>query len=676
LAVKNIALIGHNGAGKTTLADNILYIAGETNRQGKVDDGTSLFDYNPDEISRKFSISLSLATFKNKDININLIDLPGFMDFWGEVFSGLSVIGSAILVIDAQSGIEVGTEKLWEYTRERNIPLIIFVNKLGKENTNFETLFASLKSDFGSGIFPLTFPIGSFTDLKGIVNIFNKKAYINGKETDIPEELVPTFNKYRNLLVESVSEIDDALMEKYINEEELTEDEIRNGVKSGILSGKIYPVLAGDALSGIGVKSFMDMIYSILPSYKDRKIKGLKDGKEVEVSPNGQFSGFVFKTIFEPHLGEMNLIKVFSGSLEAGSEVFNVNKKKSEKINQIYLLKGKERVETEKLSAGEIGALVKLKNTETSDTLSDKNYNITYPAIEFPPTSIALAIVPKTKGDEEKVSAALTKIHQEDPSFSYGYDPETKQTLIYGLGEMHLDVIIGTLKRKFAVEVGVERPLVKYRETIKSVAEAQGKYKKQTGGRGQYGDVWLKIEPSKEKEFEFINKIVGGVVPSKYIPSVEKGVKEALSKGMLAGYPVMNIQVTIYDGSYHPVDSSDIAFKIAGSMAFKNAVQKANPVILEPVLEIEVTVPEEYMGDVIGDLNSRRGQILGMDRAGKYQKIKAYVPDGEMYKYSTQLRSITQGKGTFTQKFAYYQEMPREIQDKMVEKRAEEKEER
>ena len=676
MAVKNIALIGHNGAGKTTLADNILYIAGETNRQGKVDDGTSLFDYNPDEISRKFSISLSLATFKNKDININLIDLPGFMDFWGEVFSGLSVIGSAILVIDAQSGIEVGTEKLWEYTRERNIPLIIFVNKLGKENTNFETLFASLKSDFGSGIFPLTFPIGSFTDLKGIVNIFNKKAYINGKETDIPEELVPTFNKYRNLLVESVSEIDDALMEKYINEEELTEDEIRNGVKSGILSGKIYPVLAGDALSGIGVKSFMDMIYSILPSYKDRKIKGLKDGKEVEVSPNGQFSGFVFKTIFEPHLGEMNLIKVFSGSLEAGSEVFNVNKKKSEKINQIYLLKGKERVETEKLSAGEIGALVKLKNTETSDTLSDKNYNITYPAIEFPPTSIALAIVPKTKGDEEKVSAALTKIHQEDPSFSYGYDPETKQTLIYGLGEMHLDVIIGTLKRKFAVEVGVERPLVKYRETIKSVAEAQGKYKKQTGGRGQYGDVWLKIEPSKEKEFEFINKIVGGVVPSKYIPSVEKGVKEALSKGMLAGYPVMNIQVTIYDGSYHPVDSSDIAFKIAGSMAFKNAVQKANPVILEPVLEIEVTVPEEYMGDVIGDLNSRRGQILGMDRAGKYQKIKAYVPDGEMYKYSTQLRSITQGKGTFTQKFAYYQEMPREIQDKMVEKRAEEKEER
>ncbi len=676
MAIKNIALIGHNGAGKTTLADNILYIAGETNRQGKVDDGTSLFDYNPDEISRKFSISLSLATFKNKDIDINLIDLPGFMDFWGEVFSGLSVIDSAILVIDAQSGIEVGTEKLWEYAREKNIPLMIFANKFGKENTNFETLFASLKSDFGSGVFPLTFPIGSFKDLKGIVNVFNKKAYINGKETNIPDELVSTFDKYRNLLIESVSEIDDALMEKYINEEELTEDEIRNGVKSGILNGKIYPVLAGDALSSIGVKSLMDMIYSILPSYKNRKIKGLKDGKEIEVSPDGPFSGFVFKTIFEPHLGEMNLIKVLSGKLEAGSEVFNVNKKKPEKINQIYLLKGKERIETEKLSAGEIGALVKLKNTETSDTLSDKNYNITYPAIEFPPTSIALAIVPKTKGDEEKVSSALAKIHQEDPSFSYGYDTETKQTLIYGLGEMHLDVIIGALKRKFGVEVGVERPLVKYRETIKSTVEAQGKYKKQTGGRGQYGDVWLKIEPLKEKEFEFVNKIVGGVVPSKYIPSVEKGVKEALSKGILAGYPVMNIQVTIYDGSYHPVDSSDIAFKIAGSMAFKNAAQKANPVILEPVLEIEVTVPEEYMGDVIGDLNSRRGQILGMDRVGKYQKIKAYVPDGEMYKYSTQLRSITQGKGTFTQKFAYYQEMPKEIQDKMVEKRAEEKEKR
>ena len=676
MEIKNIALIGHNGSGKTTLADSVMYKVGEVSRQGKVDDGTSLFDYNPEEINRKFSISLSLATFKYKDIKVNLIDLPGFMDFWGEVFSGLSAADSAILVVDAQSGIEVGTEKLWEYAHKKNFPLMIFLNKFGKENTNFETLFNVIKKEFGTGVFPFTFPIGSFNNLKGVVNVFKKKAYIDGKEKDVPDDLTPELEKYHNMLIESVSEVDDALMEKYINEEELTEEEIRAGLKRGIMEGKIFPVLSGDAISGIGVESVLDTIIDVMPSYADKKIKGIKDGKEVDVSLDAPFSGFVFKTIFEPHLGEMNLIKIFSGTLEAGSEVLNVNKNKLEKINQVYLLKGKEKMETEKLEAGEIGALVKLRNTETSNTLADKNFPVSYPEINFPPTSIAFAIVPKSKGDEEKVSSALAKIHQEDPSFSYGYDNETKQTLIYGLGEMHLDVIISTLKRKFSVEVGIERPLVKYRETIKSTAEAQGKYKRQTGGRGQYGDVWLKIEPLKEQEFEFVDKIVGGVVPSKYIPSVEKGVREAMSKGILASYPVMNVRVTIYDGSYHPVDSSDIAFKIAGSMAFKNAAQKANPVILEPVLEVEVTVPEEYMGDVIGDLNSRRGQILGMDRVGRYQRIKAYVPDAEMYKYSTQLRSITQGKGTFTQKFAYYQEMPKEIQEKLIEQRAGEKEER
>lgn len=643
--IRNVALIAHSGAGKTSLGEAMLFNAKATSRLGKVDDGTSILDYTPEEIERKYSINLSIAWLEWKNKLINLIDTPGYDDFFGDIISSLRAADACIIVIDATTGIGPVTERAYEYAEKLNLPFMLFVNKLGKENAKFDKMLEEAKKIFGGKVVPITFPIGEGTQLKEV--------------RDTTKDDSP----YHDELIEAVAETDDALTEKYLTEETITEEEISKGLKEGTKSKKLIPLLAGDALLNKGVDLLLNAIVDYMPSPLDR-------------NPKDSLAAFVFKTMVDPHLGETRYVRVFSGTLEAGSEVLNSTRKVSEKINQIYVPKGKEREEVRELVTGSIGILVKLRNTHTGDTLSAKTEPIVLEPIKFPVPQESVAIVPKTKKDEEKVSNGLTKLSEEDPSFSYGYDPEAKQTILKGLGELHLDVIFSRLKRRFGVEIMTERPKIHYREYITNTVESQGKYKRQTGGHGQYGDCWVRFEPLPiGSGFEFVNKITGGVIPARFIPSVEKGIREAMEAGLIAGYPLIDMRVTLYDGSFHPVDSSDIAFKIAGSLALKNAKEKLCPVILEPMLEVEVTVPEEFMGDVMGDLNARRGRVQGTESVGKYQKIKAIVPEAEMYRYSSALRSMTQGRGSFTQKFLRYEQVPKEIQDRIVEACKREKEE-
>jgi elongation factor G len=670
--IRNVMLCGHGGVGKTTLAEAMLFNSGILSRLGRVDDGNSALDYDPLEIDRKVSVSLSIGNFNWKDHHVNILDTPGYADFRGEVISAVSVSDGGVILVDATSGVEVGTEWIWELLKESSIPSLIFVNGLRKENANFFKVLEDMQKMYRSGIVPLSIPLGQGENFSGVVNLLTKKAfhYQDGKakETDIPDSEKGRIGELSKNLVEGLVETDEELMERYLADEEIKEEELAAVLKKSVLSGDIHPVLCGDAYSNIGVDLLMNAIIQVLPSPEERgRVTIVEGGKERDLTVDNPFSALVFKTIFEPHVGELSYIRIFSGELTPGTELKNTTKDTVEKVNQIYMLNGKERKEVKKLIPGSVCALVKLKSTKTGDTLVEKGKTGRLKSIVFPEPSISIAIVPKSKADEEKVSFGLGKLHEEDPCFTSHYDSEMKQTLISGFGELHLGVIVDKLKRKFNIEVNFEKPRIPFRETITTQSEAQGKYKKQSGGRGQYGDVRIRFEPLKRGEgFEFVNAIVGGAIPAKYIPSVEKGLNEALQKGVLAGFPTIDFKATLYDGTFHTVDSSDIAFKIAASMAFKNGIEDAKPVLLEPVMNVEVIVPEDMMGDVIGDLNSRRGKIQGMDSSGRLQKIKASVPQTEMYKYSTQLRSITQGRGTFTQSFSHYEEVPKEISEKII----------
>lgn len=677
--IRNICLASHGGSGKTTLAEAMLYDAKATTRLGKVDAGNSIMDYDQDEVDRKCSINLSLAHFNWKDKFLNLIDTPGYADFMGERIAGMRVADSCIIVIDVASGLEVGTEMAWQEADKMNLPRILFVNKMTKENVNFLEILEKIIERFGTSVLPLQIPIGSGSSFKGVVDLIEEKAitYENGKmtESEIPDDMKESFESFKEKMVESVAETEDSLTEKYLDKG-LSREEVITGLKAGVTSGKLFPVLCGDALSRAGVDRLLDGISKYLPSPKDRPpITGKDKSATRENSPDAPLSALVFKTLVEPHVGELNLVRVYSGVLSSGSEVINSTKGSAEKISQIFLFKGKERIEVKEIKAGNIGALVKLKNTRTGDTLADKGNPIVLEGIDFPRPAASIAIVPRTKGDEDKVSSGLARIAEEDPTFSVKYDAELKQTLIYGLGELHLEVVVSRLRRKFGVDMELVKPRIPYRETVRRKVEVQGKYKKQSGGRGQYGDVWVRFEPLKRGSgFEFVNGVVGGSIPSKYIPSVEKGIRGAMQKGVIAGYPTVDLKATAYDGSYHSVDSSDIAFKIAGSLAFKKGQETADSYLLEPISAVEVVIPEEYMGDVMGDLNSRRGKIQGMESEGTLQKIKAAVPQAEMYRYSSQLRSMTQGRGTFSQTFSHYEEVPREIAERIISETAKEKE--
>jgi len=682
--IRNIGLIGHGGTGKTSLNEAILFCAKAVSRMGVIDDGTTTSDYTEDEINRKISIGLALAHLEWKGHKINIIDMPGYADFWSEMYAGLNASDFALIVINGVGGVEVGTGTAWKVAG--NLPRGFFINRMDKEHADYAKVVGQIQEIYGNRAVPVTMAWGGGPEFKGVIDVINQKAYTFDKsgaasESDIPGDLKGDAEAYREQLVEAAAEADDSLLEKFFDAGELSPDELKQGLGKGIAEGKLFPIFAGSATENAGTSLFLDFAANYLPApdYAGEKIGFLPDTDQIKrrkISPDGSVSMNVFKTISEPHVGELSFFKVFSGKVAPGLDVHNVNSNSGERIGQIYLMNGKERKETDSISAGDIGAVVKLKTTHTGHTLCDKKDPIFYEPAKIPTPVIRMAIRAKAKGDEDKVGTGLTRLREEDPSIKVEVDSEIKQTILSGQGELHLEVIIDRLKRKFNVEVELDKPRIPYRETIRGKVEVQGKYKKQTGGRGQYGDCWLRLEPMpRGAGFEFVDEVVGGVIPGKFIPSVEKGVVEAMEVGQLSGSRVVDIKVAVYDGSYHTVDSSDMAFKIAGSMAFKDAFMKAKPYLLEPIYNVEIIVPEEYMGDIMGDISSRRGKIAGMDPDGPNQKIRAQVPLAELYKYSTALRSLSQGKGMHTLEFSHYEEVPHDAAEKVIEEAKKAKEE-
>lgn len=677
--IRNVALIGHGGSGKTSLAEALLFGAGATNRLGRVEEGTTVSDYHPDEIERKISINSSTLVAEWKGKKINILDTPGYTDFTGEVKCGLRVADTALLLLKAVEGIEVGAEVVWGYTEEFGNTVVLVINKLNNENAKYDDVLRQAKERFGNNVTVVQFPANQGLGFDAIVDVLRMKLLRFGSdgkgnyvEEEIPANLRSQADKLREELIEKIAESDETLLNTFFDKGTLTDDEVHNGLREALRKREIFPVFCSAATQGIGSSSLLDFVVDHCPSPLARGTSSGKDpqsDKEVIVKPeeDGQPTLFVFKTVSEPHLGELSFFKVCSGHVTPGLDLINESNGKTERLSQLYVMNGKDRREVGRLSAGDLGAVVKLKDTHTNNTLSTKSFPVLLPPIKFPEPVISAAIVAKAKGDEEKIAAGLHALHEEDPTFLVRVDPELGQTVISGQGELHLAIIVKRLKEKYGVDVEMAEPRIPYRETIRGKARVQGKYKRQSGGRGQYGDVWVQIEPKGRGEgYEFVDAIVGGVVPGKYIPAVEKGIVATMQQGVLAGYPVVDVRVTLDDGSYHPVDSSDLAFKIAGSMAFKKSFMEAKPILLEPIYEVEIVVPEEFMGDVLGDISSRRGKILGMDSEGGTQKVKALIPLAEIHRYSTVLRSMTQGRGIHRRKFSHYEEVPREITEKIV----------
>ena len=663
--IRNVTIVGHGGCGKTSLCEAIFFKAGVTTRMGSVEQGNTIMDYDDEEIKRKFSVRLSVGYVEYNDHFINLVDTPGYLDFAGEVYAGLRIADNVLVVVDATSMVEVGTEKYFEAAKKKGVPVFIFVNKMTGQEINLDALWEDMRQSFGPGITPFQLPMGKGSGFKEVIDL------VSGDVNAFPSDLKEKALKERERLRENIIETSEELLEKYMSGEEISDDELLPVLKNAVLKQQVIPVLYGDAKEAIGVEELLKAVINFGASPSDAKPEtGKLEGNDVEIAanPDGKTVAFVFKTFQEAHLGEVSVIKVLSGKMESGKEYLNVRSQRAEKINQMYLIRGSDRKDTPSLSAGMIGALVKLKETRTNDTLSDKDFAVELPPIEFPAPLVSIAIIPESREDQDKVSEGLNKLKNEDQTIDFKYDPELKQTLLWGLGEMHLSVVISKLKDRYGVNVRTEKPKIPYRESIRKPAEGFGKYVKQTGGHGQYGVCNIKIEPlPRGGGYEFVNQIFGGAIPNNFIPAVETGVKKAMESGALAGSKVVDVKVILYDGKYHPVDSSNLAFEIAGSLAFKEAQLKADPYLLEPIYELEVTVPEEFMGEVIGDINSRRGKILGMDSEGRYQVIKALVPLAELYNYSSTLRSITKGKGTYTMKFSHYDEVPAEIAKKIIE---------
>jgi len=681
--IRNVVLLSHGGVGKTSLADAILFNTKLVDRLGSVDAGNSNVDYEPEEIKRKTTILLKVLPVPWKDYKINVIDTPGYSDFIGEVFSGLKVAEGAVILVCASSGVQVNTEALWEMLESSQKPRLIFLNRLDREGASFTKVYNELREKLSEKIFALQFPIGEQSQFTGIIDILAKKALKfsgngNYQEVSVPTEYEETLNELREHLIESVVETDDELLQKYLEGESLNDEELLNSMKKAIKEGKIFPVLCGSAIKNIGVSHLLDAIKDFLPSPEEGKIKVLsEDGNisTVSIEPHKPSSIFVFKTTADPFVGKLALFKVYSGIVRADSSLLNIGKGVEERLGHLSYPKGKTQEPTGEVVAGDIGVVAKLQSLGTSDTLCDKSYQIRYAPIKFPQPQYSVAVAPKTKGDEEKLNNALSRLQEEDPTFTSYYNTETHQTIVSGLGDLHIEVILERLKRKFGVDVETSLPKIPYRETITTKVKKQGKYKRQTGGRGQYGDCWIEIEPlPRGGGYEFIDKVFGGAIPRNYIPSVEKGIKEAMEEGVVAGYSLVDIRVSLVDGSYHPVDSSDMAFKIAGSMALKGAVGEANPVILEPVMYLEVTVPEEFMGDCIADLNSKRAKIIGMEPQGKFQIIKAHVPMAEILRYSIDLKSITQGRGRYRIELSHYDIVPAKTTEEIVASSKKEKE--
>ena len=676
---RNIGIMAHIDAGKTTCTERVLFHTHKIHKIGETHDGASQMDWMEQEQERGITITSAATTAFWKGYRLNIIDTPGHVDFTVEVSRSLRVLDGAVALLDAQAGVEPQTETVWRQATEWKVPRMIFCNKMDKMGANFEYSVETIDSRLGVNAKPIQWPIGAENEFNGIIDLVTRKAYQydgkpeeNSTEIEIPAELVDTVEEKRNELIEAVAEFDDELMEKYLGDEEISEELIKKAIRKGTLAVEFFPVLCGTALGNKGVKLLLDAVLDYLPAPTDiDSVKGVDlDGNEDVRHPsdNEPFSALAFKVMTDPFVGRLTFIRCYSGHLSSGSYVLNSTKDKKERVGRILQMHANQRTEITDVYAGDIAAVVGLKNTTTGDTLCDEKKPIILEQMEFPEPVIQLAVEPKSKADQDKMGIALQKLAEEDPTFRASTDHETGQTIIAGMGELHLDIIVDRMKREFNVEANIGQPQVSYRETLTAAADCEGKYIKQSGGRGQYGHVWIKFEPNPEKGYEFVDQVVGGVVPREYIPVVDKGLQDAMKSGILAGYPMVDVKATLHDGSYHEVDSSEMAFKVAASLALKEAKNKCKPVLLEPIMKVQVIVPDEYLGNVMGDITSRRGRPLGQESRGNALAINATVPLAEMFGYATSLRSNTQGRGTFTMEFDHYEEVPRNIAEEIIKK--------
>ena len=663
-ALRNVAFVGHGGSGKTSLVDALAFVSGSSRRHGSIKDGTTLTDNSPDEIERKHSIGLGLAYAEWMDTKLNLLDTPGYLDYFGEVVSGVYAADSAVVVLSSTAGVEVGTEKAWELCDQLHLPRMLFVSGMDKEHADFERVYQDVKAHLTPNVVPVEIPIGDGREFQGIINLFSGHCHMYRKGTktgeydivECPPQYQTRFGHYTEQFTEAVASTDDALIERYLGGEEIPREEFVAAVKRGMLQGAIVPLFCGAAELTYGVRTVLKKMVELFPS-------------PAELTPpvDAPLAARVFKTVSEPHVGDVTLFRLFAGDLKSGDEVWNAEHELAEKLNHLSVQQGRERIEVERLCAGDIGSVAKLRNTHTNDTFCRRDHPVRLPPAPFPDAVATAAVVVKQRGEEDKLAAGLHKIHEEDPTFHFEYSSELGQTLIHGMGERHFETILGRLERKFGVHAELARPRVAYRETIRGKGEGQGKHKKQSGGRGQYGDCWVRLAPQPRGQgYTFADQIVGGVIPNKFIPAVDRGVQEAAVRGVVAGYPMVDFRAECFDGSYHDVDSNEMSFKMAGIMAFRNVAPKCRPVLLEPLVEVHVWTPEDVLGDVMGDLSARRGQILGTEADGRLTKVRAIVPEAELYRYSTTLHSITHGRGTHRSKAHGYAEAPPEVTTKVA----------
>ncbi|HET7295007.1 MAG TPA: elongation factor G [Vicinamibacteria bacterium] len=677
-SIRNVAVVGHGGCGKTSLVAALLFDMGATTRLGRVEDGTTPTDFDPDEIERKISLQAALAFGEWKKCKLNLLDAPGYANFLAEAKAALRVADAAAVVVDAVSGVEVQTQKVWGIADELGLPRLLIVNRMDRERASFARCLEGLERSFGRGVVPLAIPLGEEKAFVGVADLLSEKAFVyaddqSGKHqgVDVPSEAQSAVKAAREKLVEMVAESNESLLEAFFDKGTLPQEDLLSGLRSAVAAGKLFPVLPASAGRNAGLHPLLEAIVELLPSPAERpEARGLDAMKQEAARPprpDAPLSAFVFKTLVDPHAGRISLFRVYSGTLKADSTVHNTTRDAPERVGALELLQGKQQTPVPEIQAGDLGAVAKLKETQTGDTLGDKTQPIVYPAVTFPEPSTTFAIEPKTRGDEDKISAALHRLMEEDPVLRISRDAQTHEMLLSGMGQLHVEVVVARLRKRFKVEVNLKKPKIPYRETIKGSAEGHGRHKKQTGGHGQFGDCRIRIKPlPRGSDFQFVDDIFGGSIPKNFIPAVEKGIQEARTRGFVAGYPMVDFQVELYDGQYHDVDSSELSFKIAGSLAFKDAVAKCRPTLLEPIMRVEIAVPEEYAGAVMGDLSSRRGRPQGMEPKGGSQVIQAEVPMAEMLSYDADLTSMTGGRGSYHMELDHYDEVPFQLQDKIV----------
>ncbi len=688
--IRNVAVVGHGGSGKTSLVDALAFVAGSSKRHGRIKDGSALTDYSPDEIERGYSINLALAHAEWEGVKINLVDTPGYLDFAGDALAGIHAADASLIVLGASAGVETGTEKVWQYSQACEHEAIFFVSMMDKEHADFARVYGQIRERLSPKAIPVEIPVGAGPEFRGIVNLISKTAHFyqagtksgEYQEQPIPPELQPTYEKYENDLIETVASTDDALVERYLEGQEISHEELVTAMRAAMKRRELFPVFCGAAELTYGARALLSEIVELVPPPSDEppvaaEKWGSAEKVELACRDDAPVSALVFKTVSEPHVGDVSLFRIRSGTVKNGQEVYNAARSVPEKLNHLSVAQGRDKLEADVLHAGDIGVIAKLRDTHTNDTLCTQAAPVVLPRIPFPEPIIHVAVEAKERGDEEKINLGLARLADEDPTFHWEYNADVKQTWIHGLGERHLEVILGRLARKFGVHATMAKPRIPYRETIKGKGEGQGRHKKQTGGRGQFGDCWIRMAPlPRGSGYVFEDQIVGGAIPNKFIPAVDRGIQEAAVRGIQAGYPVVDFKVEVFDGSYHTVDSNEMSFKLAGILAFRNVSPTCRPVLLEPLADLEVMTPEEYLGAVMGDLSARRGQILGSEPEGTGLKLRAVVPEAELYKYATQLHSLTQGRGTYRHKFKGYAEMPPDAAAKVIEAHQKEKQEK